>query len=250
MIYWAEMGINTIEKSENLVFRPLDEQSTQDVYYQLVLATLEGPNGVGKTSIWRQAINILQAVHSINFKENQAVPPIKGMAEPPGLLVDDNRADTWRSLTKEGKSKDKLVDEIALKDPYFQARLFLWGRRMVEYDARLNFPFLDSTNWLKPDSLILRPGQRFPDSLENLGRSRIAIFLKDRGTGSTLRYQGRDPNVGGKVVGLVDKLYRTGFLIKEAMTILVMPAEDGALRDGEHRDRERDQFTENGDVAS
>lgn len=239
-----------------MVIRPIDEESVANQSYKLTMVTLEGPNGVGKTTAWRQAMNILQAGYALNYPEGQPVPPIKGVAEPPAWFVDQGRKDTWRSLAKEVISRDDLIPEGLLKNTYFQARLFLWARRFVETEATFAFQYLASPFYVEPDVLLLKRGQsvfyggEIGEAKSRLEQAGSAILIKDRGTGSTLRYQGRDDKDGVKVIRLIKGLYGKKFLRREDLTVLIMPFREDALRAGEQRDREKDQYCEGDDVSS
>jgi hypothetical protein len=76
------------------------------------------------------------------------------------------------------------------------------------------------------------------DSLDDLLDSKMAVLLKDRGSGSTCVYQGMRADGGGAVMKLMKNLYDKGFLIKEDLTIVVVPYEYESyyLSKDKHRD--------------
>ena len=66
-------------------------------------------------------------------------------------------------------------------------------------------------------------------TVETIGEALEAgcqVLLTDRGTLSTLRYQGLDPQIGSEVVRLIKRLYSEKFLLREAMTIVILPTQN------------------------
>ena len=68
-------------------------------------------------------------------------------------------------------------------------------------------------------------------------------MIKDRGTGSTLVYQGRDEEYGEQIREYITELYRKNVLVREALTILIMPRYNVLSTPNADRDvEEPDQF--------
>ena len=212
-------------------FRRLDDSYERWNGFNFVLTSVEGPNGVGKTSAYKTAINILQALLVLT-SENRCSIPVIGVAEPTALPIDVGRKDTWRSLAKEGISRDGILETADLKNPLFQAYLFLLNRRLVEGAMlRVNeFTIKDllyglDDVWIRPDRTILN-NKDLVLGMDQLANAGTLIGFKDRGTGSTIRYQGKEP----RVVEVIKRLYNEQFLRKENLTILITPYSADSLR--------------------
>jgi hypothetical protein len=112
----------------------------EKIGYSFVPISIEGPNGVGKTTLYKATLSIMQAVHAYAYSEESPIPPIIGIAEPPDIQVSPDRKDTWRSLAKSGLSKDGVIPAKDFKNAMFQSELFFWGRRIVEEKLYMRFP--------------------------------------------------------------------------------------------------------------
>lgn len=229
-------------------FRRLDNSQEEWNGFDFVLTSVEGPNGVGKTSAYKTAINVLQALCVLTSGDKCSMPVI-GVAEPTAIPIDSGRQDTWRSLAKEGISRDGILETADLKDQLFQAYLFLLNRHLVEY-AMLNvneftisgllYGFDDI--WIRPDRTILN-SKDLVLGMDQLADAGALVGFKDRGTGSTIRYQGGEP----RVMEIIKRFYKEKFLRKEDLTILITPYSADSLRTTDDA-RERDQYSDNGDV--
>lgn len=220
--------------SENILFPKIGDDFSSErskVGYRFVPVSLEGPNGVGKTSIYKATLSIHQASHAFLAPSNSKASPVIGVAEPPDIKIDDGRLDSWRMLAKSGISKDGAFKAGELRDPLIQAGLFFWGRRLVEEKLFNRFP--TRTSFYRDDKKFLncfeipqpfyKDGRQAVESLDDLLESGMATLIKDRGSGSTCVYQGSSENKGNEVMRLMTHLYETGFLIKEELTLVVVP---------------------------
>ena len=245
----------TVIESGAPMFLPLDYRGLMKYApdmvppYKLDIISLDGPNGTGKTSALRSAVHLFHTMQSMTSPKDRPIAPKVIVAEPPSIKITEDLPDTWRSIAKEWKGTH-LSEKDLRNNPLLQATMFLWGRRMVEKQAFFDFPFKDdSGTWQFTDSSVLVDASQrcfTPDQLEQCGQ---AILIKDRGTASTLRYQGQNPKGGEKVLSLVSTLYRQRFLKPERLTILVMPVSVGTLRPDGHG-REIDRYDEQGNVDS
>lgn len=233
-------------------FTPLDVGQTKTIK-----VSIEGPNASGKTVASRLVPNAFRAIEASSSNSEYCTPLVK-IAEPPTFLVapnDPRRVDTWRALTKEGISRDGVFTEEELQDPLTVGTLFLLARRFLESQAVNDYPYPKKAGYRYEDpwfghvhSFGREKGKRTVYSAEEAQNIACQVLLTDRGTLSTLRYQGGNPDGGTEVVRLIKRMYQEKFLLREAMTIVVVPTKGSELAATEDRDEdERDQFKDGSD---
>lgn len=103
--------------------------------------------------------------------------------------------------------------------------------------------------WRFPTRDFLKSWERIKN-WSDLSRVGFATLLKDRGTCSTMVYQGMDDIYGDAVRQRIKVLYDRNFLVRENMTLLVLPHDKESLNtDPDERDRdELDQYNRLSDV--
>ncbi|MBU0569289.1 hypothetical protein KKB40_00720 [Patescibacteria group bacterium] len=246
-----------MSKDRPPVFTPLDRMELARYWdpekipgYELMMVSIEGPNGTGKSVIFKEALNAVSAAH-LDIYAGELMPPVIGVVEPPDLKVDpwnSERDDTFRTLAKSGVSTDGVFSGEELSDPRIQAGLFLLSRRFVEREAFFRFPVENFHScWMLPKGFF-DPGIQVRNS-KQLNSVEFAILVKDRGTGSTLVYQARDEKYGAEIRRQIAWAYEQNFLIRENMTILIMPRTAKSLVLVDDRDvGEPDQYSEVADL--
>ena len=246
---------------QSFALRRLGCERDPSLTFDVLNISMEGPNGSGKSSIAWAASRLLQAVLLQDCAIRNVKPwPVYRITEPPDLKVDtldSSRVDTFRTLLKSHKSEDGCISKDDLKDPLTQASLFLWARHFLE-DRMLNrppfhpllgrrwddgAPFSGSIN-IDPQYVIFRDSDKVINT-DDLNQAGGLVAFKDRATGSTVVYQAllQSESTRNIVTKLIRRLYQERFLLKEDLTLVVMPENKSSLNSDPKRDlKEHDAY--------
>ncbi len=233
---------------------PLDNlpEDLRPIFPNVKRVILEGPNGIGKSSI---SGGVLRLYHALGIalgglNSGEKAPCLVGYAEPPPIpLIPGLPGTTYRGMAKSGFDPEGITNgrnaQVAEGDPAVQFYYFMQGRRLMQEEWLQQLvgpgdPYARNNRLFNYASWYTRALSKWPlDAYQwqnGLSGVEKAIAVSDREIISTIYYQGRGVRWGGRLIDETQRIYSTGYLLPSDLALMIVPHKPDDFRVNPERD--------------